>query len=181
MKYLMFCFFTICFFTLNAQEDKEIPAFVAGPVYKVINAADGPVILWEGKAADPAQIVQSAPDLIKVYPPNSIDARLLIYLKPDGRLKEIIDLEYQSNPSYRSEENKETVEAFNPAEPIRHSFTNGLVFTYENGTASAFYEGEFLKISGSKGRFRIKTETFEAGIAFGPEYGTTVYTYLKEK
>lgn len=179
MKTLLFCLFSVSISSLFAQVDSDFP-YVQGPVYKVINAAEGPVILWEGKAASPDQIVRSAPDLITVYPPHSFDVRLLIYLQPNGRLKEVIDLEYEPHPADRPAAVAAKAAAFQAMEPVRVDFRNGLVFTFENGMPAASLRGELLPVTGENGRYRINTDAFEAGIAFGPAYGATVYHYLRE-
>lgn len=175
---LAFCFCLTTVSLLAQEGEAEGPAYVQGPVYKVINRAEGPVILWEGKPAASYQVVNSAPDLLTVYPPNSVDARLLIYLRPDGRMKEVIDLEYQQDP--RKTTTPVTAASYLAAGPIKVTFRNGLVFVYEDGKATALYEDEFLPVIGEKGRYRIKTDLFEAGVSFEPYSGTKVYRYLKE-
>lgn len=179
MKTFFFFLFAFSLTALSAQVDSDFP-YVQGPVYKVINDASGPVILWEGKAASPDQIVRSAPDLITVYPPHSFDPRLLIYLQPNGRLKEVIDLEYEPRPADRPAVAAAKAAAFKNRQPVRVDFRNGLVFTFEDGMPAASLRGELLPVTGANGRYRIVTEAFEAGVAFGPEYGATVYQYLKE-
>lgn len=162
---------------VRAQNHDDKLAYVEGPVYKVINAATGPVVLWKGEPAAADQIRTDANGNLEVYPPDSDEPRLLITLQKDGTLEAVTDLAYQTDSRKPLAEPKEKY----TDGPVRVNFANGLCFSYSDGEASASFAGHPVPVTGSKGRYRIETEDYEAGIAFGPMWGNKVYQYLKEK
>lgn len=56
-------------------------------------------------------------------------------------------------------------------------FDNGLVFRLINGVPFAELGGEPLEVTGSRGRYRVITPEFEAGVALGRDEQT--YRYLR--
>lgn len=183
MKYFLLACCCCCGFLLSAQSTPladDGPAYVQGPVYKVINASQGPVILWEGRPVVKGQVVNTAPDLLTVYPPNDTEARLLVYLRPDGRMKRVVDLAYEHDPRKKGSATESEEVAYDNAGPLELTFKNGMHFTYENGVASAYLDGEWLTVTGRKGAYRIQTDTFEAGVSFRAVPGSKVYWYFKD-
>ncbi|MEO0685607.1 MAG: hypothetical protein AAFY76_11335 [Cyanobacteria bacterium J06649_11] len=191
-------------------------AYVAGEEYKVINTANGFSVEWQGEPAGAEQLETVSEREVRVLNPQGKE-RLIIYLWPDGRFSDVIDLKYTDPDTYfarrardreyakrdaarrirdkayearnqkyherdaaRVKARQQRVENFDWSAYREFTFGNGLIITVTDGEASATYQGESLEVTGSDGRYRVMSETFEAGVAFGPNYRVGGYKYLKK-
>lgn len=177
---LTILYFIFGAWSLQAQSVNDDTPYIQGPVYKVINAGNGPVILWEGKLAAEEQLIRESDELITVSPPGSDEPRLLVYLRDDGRLDRIVDLEYQRDDRLPVQDYP-MLSTDEYIEPINITFENGMIFTYDDGNASFNLAGEELDFTGVKGSYRVKTEGFEAGVSFRTRDGKKVYHYFTVK
>lgn len=177
---LLTLLFTVFLLTcVRAQDHFEGIDYVQGPEYVVYDHPAGPIVYWDDVPAAATQLRTTEEGIIEVLPPGTTTPRLLIYLTANQRVAKVIDLEYSRDPRLPSK--PVTAVDYDAAGPIEVSFSNGLEFTYADGQASASLGGTPIPVTGEKGRYRIDTDEFEAGVAFGPEYGTQVYQYLRVK
>lgn len=181
MKYIVFTLLFSLFLCTSgrAQEHYAGLEYVQGPTYTVYDHPVGPKVYWKGEPASITQITTTEDGPIEVAPPGSANPRLLIYVSDDNRLVRVVDLEYESDPRQPHATVASATRAI--TKPIEISFKNGLYFYFSEGKASATFRGQPLPVTGSAGRYRIETDEFEAGIAFGPQWNGNVYHYLREK
>jgi hypothetical protein len=172
---------------VSAQEQSENLNYVQGPNYKVINQTGGFTVEWKNKAAAADQIKKTGPKEVTVYTPEG-EEQLIILLKNDGSFAEVIDLEYVDKDTYlrrkswteNYQRRKDRDATYDWSAPREFTFQNGMTLMIVNDEARASLNGGKLEVSGERGRYRVITKAFEAGIAYGPEYGTQVYRYFKE-
>lgn len=175
-------------------------AYVAGPEYKVTNQENGFTVEWNGAPAKPEQIKRVDDREVHILNPAG-DVRLVIYLWPSGAYSAVVDLKYTNPTAYfarqardhedgagelrneeyqkSDEDRRERAESFDWMAYREFVFQNGMQITISAGVAKATLNGETLEVTGSRGRYRVKTATFEAGLAFGPNYPENGYQYLR--
>ncbi|MEM6772572.1 MAG: hypothetical protein AAF597_18485 [Bacteroidota bacterium] len=163
---------------VRAQSSHDALSYVQGPTYKVINHPSGPKVFWDDEPISITQIKNLERGLIAITPPEATEARLLISIAPDNRLLKVVDLAYERDPRLPQ---SDKVASPITTEDLEVNFTNGLKFKFADGTASATFEGKSVTVTGSAGRYRMETESFEAGVAFGPQWEGKVYQYLTKK
>ena len=152
--------------------------YVQGPEYKVIDTPEGLRVFWRGEPLQREQARRTGEYEFVVLDDAGED-RLIIRLNEDETLDRVIDLKYADRPSAEAAPPEPEPEAAQRRQ-VEVVFKNGLIFRYENGTATAELPGVAVRLEGRAGRYRIYGPDFAAGVSFG-RTDRPVYRYFSPK
>lgn len=183
VKSIVIPFLLICggAFSLAAQTSiAEENKYAVGATYLIRNSPTGPVVYWDGELAAEELFTWETERMVTVNPPTSIKPRLVLYLFEDGRVDYVVDLKFQRHPllplpTVREDGTDKKMDA------VAYTFENGVTFSYEAGIPRFVLNNEELAYTGENGYYRVHSADFDAGISFGPDYGSRIFHYFTRK